>query len=130
MLTLSDVNAQTNSFDGSLYSDLHKDVYGFRPRSISFASVEEFDAEYKYLLKLLDQKIIEEREEKAAALDAFLQRIEDTQDLIIGCDTLRAINIIADAEGVTSEDLQFYGWGYLEYTLGIKYGAIKTILEE
>jgi hypothetical protein len=130
MLTLTDIKQMTSSYDASIYSDLYKEVYGFRPSNVSFPSVEAFDADYKYLLKELDLKIIEERKEKAAALDVFLQRIEDTQDLIIGCDILRAINIIADAEGVTSEDLQFYGWGYLEYKLGIKYGAIKTILEE
>jgi hypothetical protein len=130
MLTLSDVNAQTNSFDGSMYSDMYKDVYGFRPRGTQFESLEQFDAEMASLSLELDRVLAEERKQKADALDVFLQRIEDTQDLIIGCSTLRAIEIIAEAEGCSKEDLNFYGWEIVEYNLGINYGSIKTILED
>jgi hypothetical protein len=130
MLTLSDVNAQTNSFDGSMYSDMYKDVYGCRPCGARFESIEKFDADMAALSLELDRVLAEERKQKADALDDFLQRIEDTQDLIIGCSTLRAIQIIAEAEGFSKEDIGFYGWGIVEYNLGINYGSIKTILED
>jgi hypothetical protein len=130
MLTLSDVNAQTNSFDGSMYSDMYKDVYGCRPSGTQFESLEQFDAEMAALSLELDRVLAEERKQKADALDVFLQRIEDTQDLITGCSTLRAIQIIAEAEGFSKEDLNFYGWEIVEYNLGINYGSIKTILED
>lgn len=36
--------------DAAIYSDIHKDVYGFRPRNERvFTSIEELDKEFKYL---------------------------------------------------------------------------------
>jgi hypothetical protein len=130
MFTLSEINERTNSYDGSMYSDMHKDVYGYRPRGAQFGSVEEFDAAMAALSVELDRVREEENKQKTEALDRFLQQMEDVQSLILDCSPQRAVEIIAEAEGLSKEDLKFYGWGYLEYKLGINYGSIKTILED
>ena len=66
MLTLADIDRLTNSHDGSIYSDLYKDVYGFRPRGqmAQFVSLHDFDRVYKTLSEILDEKIDEERRSK------------------------------------------------------------------
>lgn len=65
MLTLRDINAATNSKDGDIFSDLHKDVHGFRPRDVTFSSIEEFDAEYERLVAKLSVQIDEEKDRKS-----------------------------------------------------------------
>ena len=57
MLTLADIDRLTNSHDGSIYSDLYKDVYGFRPRGqmAQFVSLHDFDRVYKTLSEILDE---------------------------------------------------------------------------
>ena len=53
------VDTLTKSRDGSIYSDLYKDVYGSRPRGATFASVEEFDNDFTRLSKRLDEQLDE-----------------------------------------------------------------------
>lgn len=51
MLTLADIDALfPNTHDGSIYSDLYKEVYGSRPRGHMFVDVQDFDNEYQRLL--------------------------------------------------------------------------------
>lgn len=130
MLTLSDINSITNSHDGDIYSDLYKDVYGSRPRGVSFESVEEFDKDFTRLSKQLDEELARERREKEARWGDFLCRIETVKQLVSNADTRRAVEIIAEGEGVTKEELGFYGWEVLEFNLGINYGSIKQFLNE
>jgi len=129
MLTLSDINAATNSYDGSTFSDLFKDVYGYRPRYslAQFNSVEEFDAEYERLSILLDEKLDEERAEQACNFANFVARVEETMQIVLGADRKRAIEIITEAEDET-ENVEFYGYERLEYHFNLKYGSIKQWL--
>lgn len=131
MLTLSDINTQTNSYDGSTFSDLFKDVYGYRPRGslVQFNSIEEFDAEYVRLSAKLHEKLEEERELLAYNFAKFVARVEDTMGLVLGTDRVRAIEIIADAEDEL-ENMRFYGYERLEWHFNLKYGSIKEWLEE
>lgn len=128
MYTLSDINALTNSDDGSIYSDMFKDIYGGRPRHAMFASVEEFDQALKSLSAEMEREIAREKSAKKLALESFMQLIEDTKAVVIGCDTKRALELIAQAEGYTDEDMMFYGWEILEYNMGIDYGSVEAIL--
>jgi len=130
MLTLVDIDRLTNSHDGSIYSDLYKDVYGFRPRGHTFASVEEFDAEVKSLSARLSQIIDEEAAQQAKNWDRFLARVFEVRDIVVQTTTEDAIYIIADAEGITTDELKFYGWEILEHELDLKYGSIKAYLAE
>lgn len=130
MLTLADIDAMfPDSHTGSVYSDLYKDVYGSRPRGCTFDSIEEFDADFEFLVKQLNRQEAEEAERQAHRAQVLEQRIADTMALVQGADRRRALEIIADAEGVTIEERKFYDWECLEWQLGLKYGHIKTILE-
>ena len=128
MLTLSDINRLTNSHDGDIYSDLYKDVYGCRPRGTTFESIEEFDKDFDFLAKCLDRMIEEEKAEKAIRWDGFLARINEIKQLVSNADTVRAVEIIAEAEGIDKEELNFYGWESLEYRLGLQFDSIKSYL--
>lgn len=129
MLTLSDINHLTNSHDGDIYSDLYKDVYGSRPRGSTFESVEAFDEDFQFLSRQNDRQIARQKSEQDARWGDFLCRIETVKQLIIGCDVERAIKFIAESEGVSEDDIKFYGWSVLEFELNLKYGSIKQFLE-
>ena len=128
MLTLSDINTATNSRDGDIYSDLYKDVYGSRPRYARFESTEEFDADFERLVKQLAVQETEEAEINARNFTKFIARVDETMQLVQGTDRVRAIEIIADAEGEL-EDLKFYGYERLEWVFNLKFGSIKQWLE-
>ena len=130
MLTLSDINEATNSKDGDIYSDLYKDVYGFRPRFAQFTSVEEFDVDYEALINMLNRKIEREKIQQEANFVEFKARVAETM-LLCNCDRERAIMIIADAEGISEDEFKFYGLESLEYQFNLQYGSIiKWVSEE
>jgi hypothetical protein len=129
MLTLSDIDTLTNSHDGSVYSDLYKDVYGSRPRYAQFVSMEEFDADYERLVIRLNEQMEEEKKQQVINRERFELRIKDTMALVQGADRARAIEIIADADGEL-EDMEFYGYERLEYSYDLGYGYIKTTMQE
>ena len=126
MITLSEINAATGSRDGDIFSDLHKDVYGFRPRGVTFESLEAFDAEYERLVAQLSDQLDEDKIRQDANMVKFAQRVMETMELC-NCDQRRAVEIIADAEGEL-EDYKFYGPERLEYSFDLKYGSIKQAI--
>ena len=128
MLTLRDINTATNSKDGSIYSDLYKEVYGCRPYNPTFESVEAFDADFEALSRLLDKEIESEAEYQQIYFDKFVARVEETMQIVQGTTRERAIEIIADADGEL-EELKFYGYERLEWSYDLKYGSIKQWLE-
>ena len=128
MLTLSDINAATNSNDGDIYSDLYKDVYGCRPRYERFESVEEFDSNFKFLVGQLNRQQDEKSVRQASNFESFIARVDATMLLVENIDRVRAIEIIADAEDEL-EDMKFYGYERLEWVFDLKYGSIKQWLE-
>jgi hypothetical protein len=126
MLTLADINTVTNSRDGDIFSDLYKDVHGFRPRYIRFASIEEFDARYTELCADLSMLLDEDANRQIANLEKFAERVRETMELC-NCDQRRAVEIIADAEG----ELEEYGWygpERLEWHFDLKFGSIKQVI--
>ena len=130
MLTLSDIDTLTKSRDGSIYSDLYKDVYGSRPRGITFQSIEEFDRNFSHLSKMLDKQIDEEKIVQDRNFAEFVCRVEGIMGLVKNCfDNAAAVAIIAEAEGIDDEEMRFYGWEILENRLDLKYGSIKKWLE-
>ncbi len=130
MLTLSEISRLGASYDPSIYSDLYKDVYGCRPGNVKFASVEAFDKEFKYLCDELDLQIVEEASRQAANFVEFQAHVLEVQKTV-NCDRERAIEIIAEAEGMSKEDFDHYGLGMLEHKFDIKYGSIiKWVSEE
>ena len=79
MLTLSDIDTATNSRDGSVFSDLFKDVYGYRPRGnlAQFNSIKEFDAEFDRLSVKLSELLDEERVQELHNFSEFVASIEE-----------------------------------------------------
>jgi hypothetical protein len=131
MLTLSDINTATNSKDGCIFSDLYKDVYGSRPGAdYRFESIEAFDADFEYLSLKLDKQIVYERELQEKAFLKFTARVAATMYLVEGATRERAIEIIADAEGISEREFDFYGLEILENELNLKYGSIAKWLSE
>jgi len=126
MITLSNINTLTNSRDGDIFSDLHKDVYGFRPRHLSFESLDAFDMEYKRLVQRLNEQMDEDRIRQDANMEKFAKRVMETMELC-NCDQRRAVEIIADAEGELDE-YKFYGPERLEWVFDLKFGSIKQAI--
>jgi hypothetical protein len=130
-LTLADIDAMfPETKDGSLYSDLYKDVYGSRPRYVTFVSMQEFDEDFAYLNTQAERQISEQKVEQHYNFEAFIARVDETMKLVEGSTRTRAIEIIADAVGLSADELSFYGYEVLEYELGIKFGSIKQWLTE
>lgn len=130
MLTLSDINELTKSHDGDIYSDLYKDVYGSRPRYAQFESIEEFDEDYEFLVKRLNEKMEQEREEQIVNFAYFETHVEEVQEIMNNCTRERAIEAIAEANGIDEEEFKFYGLESLEYKFGLKFGSIAQWLSE
>jgi hypothetical protein len=126
MLTLSEINTATSSRDGDVFSDLHKDVYGFRPRGLTFESLEAFDAEFERLAAQLSDQIDEDKIRQDANMEKFAQRVMETMELC-NCDQRRAVEIIADAEGEL-DAYKFYGPERLEWAFDLKFGSIKQAI--
>lgn len=122
MINLSDVNDLTNSFDGSIFSDMHKDIYGVRPHNISFSSVEVFDKELKNLYQQYDEYV--EREQQNTNVVVFEERIDNIMISVSNIDRIRAIEILADSWGEL-EYMQAYGYEWLETLFDIEYGYIQ-----
>jgi len=130
MLTLADINAATGSKDASIYSDLYKEVYGCRPYNPKFESVEAFDADFEYLSLKLDKQIAYEKELQEKAFLKFTARVASTMYLVAGSTRERAIEIIAEAEGISAKEFDHYGLEILENELNLKYGSIAKWLSE
>lgn len=130
MLTLSDINAITNSKDGDIYSDLYKDVYGSRPRQIEFVSIEEFDEDYEYLVRRLDAKMAEEEVAQKRNFDDFVCRIHGIMQIVQGSTREHAVEIIAAAEGIGKNEFEVYGLESLEFKFNLKFGSIAQWLSE
>ncbi len=130
MLTLSDINRLTNSHDGDIYSDLYKDVYGSRPRYAKFESIEEFDEDFEYLVNRLNEQNAQEAEQQARNFDDFVCRVDGIMQMVQGSTRERAVEIIADAEGISEDEFKFYGLEALEYKFDLKYGSIARWLSE
>lgn len=104
------------------YSDLHKDVYGFRPRNVHFETQEAFDAEYERLVKQLDVVMDEERLAKVRAIKTLKQRLRGMmRDHNI--DLVTALQWDFDAMGCDG----WYGWEDYCYTLGIGFALDRKM---
>ncbi len=117
MLTCNEIDALTDSHDGSIYSDLYKDVYGFRPRGVTFESVEKFQRSWDYLVEQLEANQAAERVAQAENVKAFEARIVETISLGAG-DRETAIRWILDAEETDDRE-------HLEWKLNIPYGYLS-----
>ena len=100
----------------SIFWDMHKDAYGFRPRGIDTTNWDEatFEAEFNYLQDLIVKNEQERKIAEHEAAHAFEMRIQS----ILACgakDREMALRWIHEAEGSNGDD------EYLCYLVGLPY---------
>jgi len=106
--------------DYDMYSDLHKDAYGFRPRNwdaVRSLTEAEFNAECDRMADDLDDNIAAEQRAQAAAAVTFEATVAKLIETGAG-DRETAIRWLANAADA-GDDL-----GYLEYTHNLPYGYL------
>ena len=119
------MNKRNYTFDENILSDLHKDAYGFRPRSEEFWNAwDSADADGKQriwdgLLDAADRAAENEREMQIEAIHDLEDRIKFMQSTVVGCTRDDAIRYLHDVYK-TNGDLE-----YLEWNLGILYGYLS-----
>ena len=97
------------------YSDLYKDVNGFRPRGYADLNEAQLEADIARLEAELVEVVAQERQAQDAAAARFEQRVKDTIATGAG-DRDTAIRWIDQAEGADGDR------EYLCYLLGLRYG--------
>ena len=108
------------TFDVELFSDLHKDAYGFRP-SIGHEFYEASDERKQEIWDLTIEEVNEsikmERLSEAKAILNLIARICEMRSL--GAETdADALRWVIDAEGMDGNDLRDGGF---EYILGLPF---------
>jgi hypothetical protein len=108
------------TFDYDLFSDLHKDAYGMRPRWHRFYDEETTDEErqqfWDWAIRDLDIRIEEDARREAQCVAEFEEAIAKTME-ICNCDRSSAIKYQIEAGGWECE----YDPGYICYCLGLPY---------
>ena len=112
-------------FDADTLSDLHKDAYGFRPRSEEFwAAWESADNDGKQriwddLLDVADRAAETEREIQQEAIAEFESTVRSIMATVAGAtreDAIRYLHEQYDTQGSIES---------LEYELGVPFGYIS-----
>jgi len=102
------------------YWDMYKDAHGFRPRGIDTSTwtLEDFEAEFAILSKVIEQENILRMEREETAQHEFEMRMQDL--LRSGAkDRDMAMRWIHEAEGSDGDD------EYLCYLVGLPYGYFR-----
>lgn len=119
-----------NELETFIY-EVTKDTFGYRPSMEKYKSMtlEQLEAECESLSKSANDEFERECEREAEMFTRFEKRIADIQGVMNDMSKEDALRILIDSEG-QAEDVKFYGYESLEYTLGIAYGSIKKWLEK
>ena len=101
------------------YSDMFKDVYGFRPRGRDFGwTLEQYEEEFEYLERALELRLKEEAEEQSVAIAAFEARVSELVE--VGArDRETALRWIMDGSEAGGD------WEYFCFQTGLPYGYFK-----
>ena len=99
----------------SMYSDMHKDAYGFRPRSYLPKTKEQILEEMDYLEKIIIEQIAEDKARQEKARKKWGKHIDSIAKLC-NCTSKRAIEIDMESMGLASQlnydiDTYVYEWG-------------------
>jgi len=117
------------TFDERAISDLHKDVYGYRPSESFYRSWKAYTDHEKQgvwdsLIAALEEELAFEETVKERAKELMEARIEELME--IGAqDREQAIRWIMQAEQITGE----YGYEELEDHLDLPYGYVAASLQ-
>jgi|TARA_R110000851_G_scaffold148536_1_gene288847 hypothetical protein len=111
------------TYDDQTYSDLYKDVHGYRPRNDGWEYLSPVGKQIKWdsLCEALDHRIAEDETAEAAAVERFEARAHDLVAYYGAHDHATAIRWIVEGLNLSSDDLAFYGGEYICYKLGLPY---------
>lgn len=119
------------TYDENLFSDLHKDAFGFRPSEYAWAEWNEASPAQKQviwedLLDGLDRAVNEEKLQQEAAVASFESRIASL--MLVGArDRETAIRWIVESLNLSEND-KMYGGSYICFELGLPY-SMAAIFE-
>ena len=118
----------------AIYSDMHKDAYGFRPSGTSsmnaftYMSTEELISDMEYFGKLIDADLAKEAVAEAKAIADFEERIG--WYIGIGApDRVTALRWELESQGDVKRENGSYDIGYYCYCMGLPYSFEITIRE-
>lgn len=124
MITLSDIdNMFPQTRDGSVYSDLYKDLYGTRPRNLAFKDIQDFQESWNALSRQLEDQLEEERVSSMAARDQFDHSLNLLRQYFPQATQLDIMRYLADANGCYDDGV--YDWEYLDYKLNLATGTCE-----
>ena len=111
------------TYDENIFSDLHKDARGFRPRGHEFytATPERKQEIWDAMLVELEDEIENERRGQIAAQRRFEELVTETIAVGVEVDRDTAIRWILEAEGIDGYDAAD-GGEYVCYHFGMCYG--------
>jgi hypothetical protein len=117
------------TYSDELYSDLHKDAYGFRPSEFSNSLWSELSPadkqiEWDFLIVKMDERYKEEKLEEDRAIDRFEYWIDNT---IESGAANRAQALQWILEGAVIEDPQL-DIEHFEWKMGLPFGYIKAAI--
>lgn len=93
----------------SIYSDLHKDVYGFRPRGVELDD-RELESEIFYLSEETGRLIEEDKKREARAVEDFKEWIRVTVEAGAGDEETALRWIVKDKTFYDSQDVEAWVW--------------------
>jgi hypothetical protein len=101
----------------SIYWEMHKDAYGFRPRGIDTSTWTEyaFQVEFEHMALTIEANETQRKSAEEKAAVNFEMRVRDIIDLGAS-DRAMALRWIHEAEGSNGDN------DYLCYLVGLPYG--------
>lgn len=117
------------TFDDQIFSDLHKDAYGYRPRNHEY-----YTADDQRKQQIWDDTICDLNLEMAATERRYNEAIEQFENnliSLINCgagDRNTAIRWFVDSLGLTEFD-RSYGASYICFELGIPYSMGQVFVD-
>ena len=104
-----------------MYWDMYKDAYGVRPRGVDTSTwtLEDFDAEFASLGRVIEREEIERKAAEARAIVEFEDRVANLMHT--GTNRERVIAWLMDAEGATGD------FEYFCFTQGLPYGYFRKV---
>jgi hypothetical protein len=103
------------TFSDDLWSDLHKDVHGFRPSALFMKNLMAFDDETKQnlwdaLCEQLEENTAAEKAAEVADIDKFEARIKDIIELGAGNRTNALLWMIGTETFYHIQDVEHFVW--------------------
>ena len=118
------------TYDEELFSDLHKDAYGFRPRIHNFYESTPEEKQKIWDATILDMNAEQEAEEARTAIK--LEEFKAEVDMVINTfgaeDRATALKWITDGDRYFHNAQDVEGWVYNRGILFTDYG--RTLVEE